>query len=119
MIEGMGHVCIGALDLGETERFYCEALGFRKLFRFLRDGQEIGFYLALPDGSFVEVFKEDDAKVSPQGLIRHLCLRVDDLDATIAALGARGIEAVGKKLGADLHALPHDLGDLACEVTVT
>ena len=59
MIRRLAHVCIGATDLAETERFYLDLLGLEKAFDFIRAGQQIGFYLKAGDSTFIEVFVEN------------------------------------------------------------
>ena len=59
MINQIAHVCIGSLDLDDTLRFYCEGLGFRKVFDFKRDGNLVGYYLGVTDSTYVEVFRMD------------------------------------------------------------
>ena len=34
MIKQLAHICIGAKDLAEAERFYCGLLGLKKAFSF-------------------------------------------------------------------------------------
>ena len=97
----LAHVCIGATDLAETERFYVETLGMEKAFDFTRAGQRIGFYLKAGDATFIEVFAEEDEVFAERPLIRHFCLEAEDLDEAIAALQSQGLEISEKKLGAD------------------
>ena len=101
MIKRLAHVCIGATVLAESERFYVEKLGLRKAFSFMRGGRQIGFYLAAGETTFLEVFAQDEAPNLERPLLKHFCLEVEDLDATIAELEAAGVEASPKKWGAD------------------
>ncbi len=101
MIKRLAHVCIGAVDLAETERFYRDLLGMEKAFDFFRAGRQIGFYLKTGDSTFIEVFIEDGESGSARPLIRHFCLEVEDLDAVIEALQSKGVEVSAKKLGGD------------------
>lgn len=101
MIKGIAHVCIGSKDLTETEKFYCEGLGFKKKFNFVRKDEVIGFYMETGDGVFVEVFKRDEIDPSAQAPISHLCLQTNNIDAVRASLGKAGYKATEKKMGAD------------------
>lgn len=101
LFKRLAHVCIGATDLAETERFYVELLGMEKAFDFTRGGQRIGFYLKAGDTTFIEVFAEEYEPSAGRPLIRHFCLEVEDLAAVIAALQSRGVEISEKKYGAD------------------
>ena len=58
MIKRLAHVCIGATDLAETERFYRDLLVMEKAFDFFRAGRQIGFYLKAGESTFIEVFIE-------------------------------------------------------------
>ncbi|MCY3796413.1 MAG: VOC family protein [Chloroflexi bacterium] len=97
----LAHVCIGATDLVESERFYVESLGMEKAFDFTRAGQRIGFYLKAGDATFIEVFAEESEPSAERPLIRHFCLEVEDMDTAIAALRRRGADISEKKFGAD------------------
>lgn len=101
MIKRFAHVCIGATDLAESERFYVEKLGLGKAFDFVRGGRQFGFYVKVGETTFVEVFAQNEAPNLERPLIKHFCLEVDDLDATIAKLQAAGVEVSPKKWGAD------------------
>ena len=97
----LAHVCIGATDLAETERFYVELLGMEKAFDFTRAGQRIGFYLNAGNNTFIEVFAEEEVVSAERTLIRHFCLEVAEMDAAIAALRRQGLDISEKKFGAD------------------
>lgn len=101
MIKRLAHVCIGATDLAETERFYRDALGMDKAFDFFRAGQRIGFYLKAGDSTFIEVFVESGKPKLQRPLIKHFCLEVGDLDAVCDALRSKGVEVSARKLGGD------------------
>lgn len=101
MFKRLAHVCIGATDLAETERFYVGLLGMEKAFDFFRDEQQIGFYLRAGGSTFIEVFVEKGEPEEERPLIRHFCLEVEDLEADIAALERKGVEVSAKKLGGD------------------
>ena len=101
MIKRLAHVCIGATDLAETERFYLESLGMEKAFDFFRAGQQIGFYLKTGDSTFIEVFVENAEAKIERPLIKHFCLEVADLDSVCDALQSKGVEVSAKKLGGD------------------
>lgn len=101
MVKRLAHVCIGAVDLAASERFYVDALGMELAFEFYRAGQRIGFYVKAGETTFLEVFAMDKASQNGSAIIKHFCLEVEDLDAVISRLGDRGVEATAKKLGAD------------------
>jgi len=101
MIKRLAHVCIGATNLAETERFYLDSLGMEKAFDFFRAGQHIGFYLKAGESTFIEVFAEDGEPEAQRPLIKHFCLEVADLDAVCEALKSKGVDISAKKLGGD------------------
>ena len=99
MITRIAHVCIIARDLAETERFYCEALGFRKVFDFRKGEDIVGFYLEVGNSNYIEVFRGDPAGTSTP--IKHICLEAADLDEVKCRLAERGVTTTDKKLGCD------------------
>ena len=95
-IEGLHHVAIIASDYARSKRFYTEVLGLGVVaehYRAERDSWKLD--LALPDGTQVELFSfpSPPARVSrPEACgLRHLALRVADIDAAIAHLQAQGV----------------------------
>ncbi|HNP35931.1 MAG TPA: VOC family protein [Woeseiaceae bacterium] len=95
----LAHVCIETTDLGATEAFY-SAIGLTRRFDFNnRQGDLVAFYLAFDDNTFIEVIRNNTPK--PDGIVRHFCIEVDDLDAMHARLKKAGIEVSEKKLGID------------------
>lgn len=102
MLTRIAHTCLGSSDLEATERFYVEVLGCAKAFDFIKDGARFGFYLAVGEGTFIEVFKDGAERAEPgRQRIRHLAIEVADIDAVEAALQAAGCMARGKKVGGD------------------
>ena len=98
MITRLAHICIHTDNLSETERFYCEALGLKKGFKFDKDGDLFGFYLKLGSRTFIEVFKGEPREV---GNIDHFAIETDDIDSIIEKLRKHGFEATDKELGGD------------------
>lgn len=93
---GLHHVAIICADYPRARRFYVEILGLRVLaetFRAERDSMKLD--LALPDGTQIELFSFPDPPPRPtrpeaRGL-RHLALRVADMEQACADLAAHGI----------------------------
>lgn len=98
MIKQLAHICIHTEDLDATRRFYCDALGMRKGFDFIRDGKPFGYYLQCGQQTFIEVFKGKPAEV---GNINHLALQVEDMDALRHQIESQGYHVGPKKMGAD------------------
>ena len=94
---GIHHVAIIASDYARSRRFYTEVLGLtvvNEVFRAERQSYKLD--LQLPDGTQIELFffPSPPARLSyPEACgLRHLALRVDDVDACVALLSARGVE---------------------------
>lgn len=101
LIKQLAHINILADDLAETERFYCDILGMEKGFDFLKDGELFGFYVKAGERTFIEIFHKDYVANTERPLMHHLCLEVEDLDAAIAQIRAKGWEITDKKFGGD------------------
>ncbi|KRD42178.1 hypothetical protein ASE52_21165 [Acidovorax sp. Root275] len=97
-VSGVHHVAIIASDYARSRRFYTEVLGLRvvnEVFRAERQSYKLD--LQLPDGSQVELFSFPNSPARPSypeacGL-RHLALRVADMEASLLALAAHGVAA--------------------------
>lgn len=93
---GIHHVALIASDYARSRRFYTEVLGLRvvnEVFRAERQSYKLD--LALPDGTQLELFSfpQPPARSSyPEACgLRHLALRVADVEASAAALVAHGV----------------------------
>ena len=96
-IDGLHHVAIIASDYARSKRFYSEVLGLRVVAEHYRDERDSWkLDLALPDGTQVELFSfpSPPPRVSrPEACgLRHLALRVADLDVAVAHLYRHGVE---------------------------
>ncbi|WP_436145743.1 SMU1112c/YaeR family gloxylase I-like metalloprotein [Acidovorax sp. LjRoot194] len=95
-LSGIHHVAIIASDYARSRRFYTEVLGLRvvnEVFRAERQSHKLD--LELPDGTQVELFSfpHPPARASyPEACgLRHLALRVADLDASLQVLALHGV----------------------------
>jgi len=115
-IERMDHVSIVVRDLAGAVDFFL-ALGLGKQHEGSVEGSEVDrivglegvrsdlAFMATPDGhGQIELVKfnspearpgDSDAPANTLGL-RHLCFAVDDVDATVTRLRAKGAELVGE-----------------------
>ena len=98
MIKQLAHICIHATDLEKTAWFYTDVLGLEKAFEFQRNGETFGFYLAVGNDTFIEVFTGDSAEI---GNIKHVAIQVEDMGSLIARIRQHGITMSEKKRGAD------------------
>lgn len=93
----VNHIAIIASNIERSIEFYVNVLGFtiiRKVYREERDSWKVD--LALNGDYLIELFTFPDAPQRPSypealGL-RHLAFSVDDIEASIAELEAKGIE---------------------------
>ncbi|GAC23938.1 glyoxylase family protein [Paraglaciecola mesophila KMM 241] len=97
MLKRIHHVAVICSDYARSKHFYTEILGLSVIaenYRAHRDSYKLD--LALPDGGQIELFSFPGAPARPsrpeaQGL-RHLAFVVDDVEATVAFLTAKGVE---------------------------
>jgi glyoxylase I family protein len=102
MITGLAHVCFTVRDLDESIAFYRDKLGLTPAFDFVNDrGERFGIYLHVGGRSFIELFQGEVGEATPAQSYRHLCLEVDDIEATAAALREQGIEVSRVEMGGD------------------
>ena len=93
MITGISHACYLVSDLDRSVAFYCDKLGLRKAFDLnLRGGEVRGVFLLAGRRTFIELFEGDPVPTPPNATHRHVCLEVDDMEATVRGLRQRGVE---------------------------
>ena len=95
-----GHICLFVTDLERTLDFYCNKLGFTKMFRESYPSHNLeNVYLRIGPDQFIEFFgnlpEVDNSKAS----IKHFCLHVDDIYQTHAELSAMGLEISPIRVG--------------------
>ena len=100
-VKALAHVCLASPDLGASEAFYCRGLGLEKHFEFHRDGEVVGFYLKVTEGSYIEIFRQDQVGCEGPCAIKHLCFEVEDIDGLAAHMRSLGHEVSEKKKGCD------------------
>ncbi|TSB44614.1 VOC family protein [Alkalicoccobacillus porphyridii] len=108
MIKGIGHTAYTVENMDQSLRFYCEVLGFEKLFELKNEKDEPWIiYLKVCDGQFIELFyggsKQIETNHSTIGYA-HLCLEVDDIHEIANHLKEHGLTLdVEPKQGLDLN----------------
>lgn len=100
-VKQIAHACVMTHDLKAAEDFYCRVLGLEKIFDFNRPSGRMGFYLTAGGRTYVEVFTDKDAPLTPLGQINHFCFEVNSLDDAIAHIRKKGVEITNKKYGVD------------------
>ncbi|MFC7063173.1 VOC family protein [Halobacillus seohaensis] len=86
MIKGIGHLALTVQDMEQSLTFYCDVLGFERVFN-IKDDQNNPWieYIKVAPGQFIELFYGGLQK--PANLKRaigfnHLCLEVHDIHET-------------------------------------
>lgn len=102
MIRNIAHSCFTVSDLDRALSFYRDGLGLQEAFDFVNDeGHRFGVYLHVGGRNFLELFEGELHDPAEGQSYRHICLEVDDIQATVAMLRSRGIEVSPVKLGRD------------------
>ena len=101
MITGIGHTAFYIADLERSLDFYCQKLGLREAFRLDKEGTPSPWivYLQVSRGNFIELFPGGEGANRPRGNqvgYNHVCLLVDDMQATLQELKGRGVEITGE-----------------------
>ncbi|MCE0497348.1 MAG: VOC family protein [Methylacidiphilales bacterium] len=100
-IQSVAHVCIKTTDLDATTNFYCDALGMKKFFNFMRKEKIIGFYMKASNETFVEVFLTDEVEKLGKQVLSHFCLQTGSIEGLRKAIIERGYSPNEIKMGAD------------------
>ncbi len=92
MITGIGHAAYDCYKFDETLDFYTRVLGFPQMFELRNDKGELWIvYLRVTDGVFIELFPKNGEPPSEKSRsYSHLCLEVDDIEATVEEVTGRG-----------------------------
>lgn len=94
MIVKLEHIGILAKNMDESVRFYSEILGMNLVERvWLNEQVELAF-LSFPgqESVQVELVGRDPSGVAEEGIVNHLALTVDDIDAVISKLKQHGYD---------------------------
>lgn len=102
MIKALAHICFHVADIDESIAFYADKLGLEHAFD-LKDGEgnRLGSYLHAGGRSFIELFRGDLADKAEGQSYTHMSLEVDDIEAAVADLRAKGVEVSDPVLAID------------------
>jgi len=94
MITGITHLALNVKDMAKSLDFYVRALGFKKAFSISHPETNAPWIEYLQAGNqFIELFyngtEDNPWKPSLRGF-NHLCLQVDDINATIKVIENAG-----------------------------
>ena len=102
MITNIAHACFVVSDLERSLTFYRDKLGLTHAFDFVNDaGKRTGVYIRVGGRTFIELFEGTVNAEQPHASFKHICLEVDDIEATVAALRTHGVEVGDISLGKD------------------
>jgi lactoylglutathione lyase/glyoxylase I family protein len=101
MVTNIAHICFTVSDLEKSLAFWRD-LGFPEAFEF-RDEErgKFGAYVHVGGRNFIEMFTGELSENGGTGAYRHLCLEVDDIEATKREFQGKGITVTDIKLGND------------------
>ena len=101
MITGLTHAAVRVTDLDKSLEFYTGVLGLTEQFRLTNDqGQAWLIYLKIADRQFIELFPgASGPHEAPKsaGYV-HICLEVNDIQATYKELTDRGLMTRGEPI---------------------
>lgn len=96
MITGIGHIAITASNIEASLNFYTRILGLPEAFRMHNDDGSLWMvYLKTGSDDFIELFTSGgDVPDIPRNAsgFKHICLWVDDIEATLRDLQSRGLD---------------------------
>ena len=73
----LSHVCFKTRNISECKKFYTAIFGARVIHKFFsKNGLLYGYLFRLPGGGELEVFMDDDIKVSDE---KHFCIQVENI----------------------------------------
>lgn len=95
MIKGIAHLAFVVKEMEKSLDFYCEVLGFKKVFEIHDDdGNPWINYLKIKDGQFIELFysNSDEKEIQiVKSSYSHLCLEVENIYEIAEHLKQKGI----------------------------
>jgi len=107
----LAHICIHTGQPKEMLDFYCNGLDLPVKFSMKNDAdEEFGWYVALGNLTFIEIFDTvkaaekwggKPADLTRTGRMQHICIQVEDIAAEKERLAARGVEIARIKTGMD------------------
>ncbi|WP_018930568.1 VOC family protein [Gracilibacillus lacisalsi] len=108
MIKGISHTAFTVQNMERSLAFYCDQLGFEKLFELHnQDNEPWIIYLKVCEGQFIELFYGGKKQTTIDGETigyNHLCLEVDDIHEIAAHLKEKGLTLdIEPQQGLDLN----------------
>lgn len=109
MITALGHTAFRVEIMEKSLHFYCDILGFRRLFDLDNDkGEPWIIYLKITEGQYIELFyngtKKEAFDVNETIGFSHFCLEVNDVHEIVEQLRKNGVKLdVEPRQGPDLN----------------
>jgi lactoylglutathione lyase len=95
VVKSIGHIAINARDIEKSLDFYTRVLGLPEAFRLHNaDGTLWLVYVRSGPDDFLEIFagaSPAPARRNEDEGVKHYCLWVDNLDATLTDIESRGV----------------------------
>ena len=97
---GIDHPALAADNVEKLTQWYCDVLGYKVIAK----NDKPVFIIKAPDGTFIEMMPKDETSRPERFMCTpgwsHLALRVNDMDAAIAALDKFGVAWTGAEFEA-------------------
>ena len=105
-IKSLAHAALKVKDIDRSLAFYRDTLGFAEMMRINHEnGSLMLVYLRMTDNQFIEIFPGGEGDFAPgwnANAINHICLEVEDMQATAEALRERNVTFLhAPKIGLD------------------
>jgi glyoxylase I family protein len=98
MFQGIEHLAISSPNPEKLAQWYADHLGFHINFSYAGN-----YFVRAANGAMMEIIPANNSLTAPQELInnkdagfRHLAIAIDDFDAGVADLKAKGVRMVGE-----------------------
>ena len=102
MIKALAHICFHVADIDRSIAFYTDKLGLEHAFDLNDgDGNRVGSYIHTGGRSFIEFFQRELADRAGGQSYTHVSLEVDDIEAAVTDLRAKGVEVTDPELAFD------------------
>ena len=94
MIKGLHHVCIGVRDLDQATKFCTEVLGFEFARKIEVKGLKFPLIHLKAGKLIIELRYVSESEVDG---LRHISIKVDEVDPAVARLKEKGIEFIQER----------------------
>jgi catechol 2,3-dioxygenase-like lactoylglutathione lyase family enzyme len=104
-VKRLHHVSLGTSNLPRLLAFYCEIMGSEVAHEFRNQSNDLyGAFVHLGNGTFIEMFRDENIEDVGVSRFRHLSLEVDDIELAAKFLESKGF-ALAVRRGRTDHVL--------------